>query len=390
MRQTSDLFATLLRYSHQRVTRIDAYYDGVLTMANVPFVDGVLSDDDSAVVKRELTLNVPVRTPLARLDPGSDETHPLNCYGQMLRVHTGIMMPGPPDQRAPELLAQGWYLITDWQRNDDEKTLNLSAQDLSARIVDDHFYSPEAPPPAATYASEFTRLIGGSLPAVHIDAGLIDRPLNSPSVVWDRDRVAALNELCDAWPARWYVDDAGRGVAAPPYAPVTSDSVQVVTFTDGSAGTITTRARANQRTRVYNAAIVTGALGQNGAAAPRAILEVTDPSSPIAVGGPFGRRPRFHNSDLIQTQAQADATAAMLIGRYTRFGRAEAIGLIPDPRVELGDIARVYTADGDAYLGRVTKRTLPLIARQGGMSVTVSTLPAGEAGRARAMQQHRK
>lgn len=380
MRVSTPTFAAILAYSHTRVTTVDAYYAGALTLAGVPVDEGELSWDESAAIKASLSLTVPVRTPLSRLDPGNDPTHPLNCYGQILRVRTGMMLPAPPEVQAAELLDQGLYVITRWQRNDEDKTLTITGAALSWLLEDARLYHPETPPAGATFASEFTRLVGGILPVV-IDPALADRALSAPTIVWERERAGALSELCDAWPARWYVSDTGQAVAAPPYPPVTDASIAAVTFSDGAKGLITARERENQRTRVYNAFVVNGATGMDGAAAPHAVAEITDAASPIRVGGPFGRRPRFFASDLITTQAQAVAVATAQRDHFSAFGRAEAIAAIPDPRVQLGDIARVFTADGDASTGRITKIVLPLTARQGAMAVTVSTLPSEDVTR---------
>lgn len=380
MRISTPAFAAILPYSHTVVTKVDAFYGGALSMPDVPISEGEVAWDDSAAIKATLSLTVPVRTALSRLDPGNDPVHPLNCYGQILRVRTGMMLPATsPEVQTPELLDQGLFLITRWQRNDEDKTLSITATSLAWLLEDARLYHPETPPPGATFASEFTRLAAGILPVV-IDPGLADRPLTATKV-WDRERAGALTELCSAWPARWYVNDSGQAVAAPPYPPVTEASVAAVTFSDCAVGVITGRERENQRTRVYNGFVVNGATGLDGAAAPHAVAEITDPASPIRVSGPFGARPRFFSSEMITTQAQAVAVATAQRDHFAAFGRAETLAAIPDPRVQLGDIARVYTADGDTCLGRITKLTLPLTARQGAMTATVSTLPSEDLAR---------
>lgn len=379
MRTCTPTFAAIVPYSHTVVTKVDAFYGGALSMSDVPINEGEVTWDDSAVIKSTLTLTVPVRTALSRLDPGNDPTHPLNCYGQILRVRTGMLLPAAPEVQAAELIDQGLFLITRWKRNDEDKTLAITASSLAWLLDDARFYHPETPPAGATFASEFTRLVGGILPVV-IDPALADRALTATKV-WDRERAGALTELCNAWPARWYVNDSGQAVAAPPYSPVTEATAPVVTFSDGAIGVITARERENQRTRVYNAFVVNGATGLDGAAAPHAVAEITDPASPIRVSGPFGARPRYFSSEMITTQAQAVAVATAQRDHFAAFGRAETLAAIPDPRVQLGDVGRVYTADGDTCVGRVTKVVLPLTARQGAMAVTVSTLPSDDLAR---------
>ncbi|MEV6969990.1 DUF5047 domain-containing protein [Hamadaea sp. NPDC051192] len=334
-----------------------------------------VSFDDSAVQKRSCTVVVPARTPLLRLDPGNDPMHPLNNYGQRLRIRTGLRIPGGE----AELLDMGWYLITTWSRDEQDGTVTIRGADLSKLIVDARLYAAESPPVGATYGTEFVRLVDGILPAA-VSPDLDDMAISS-GTVWERDRDAALTALTSAWNgARWYVDDSGTVEAAPAHPDITSATTPDVVITDGSAGTLTGRQRDADRDRQYNALVVTGATPDDGTAAPYAVAEITDPASPIRVSGPFGRKPRFFQSDLITTGAQATATATNLLGRYTLFGRAEAVDAVPDPRVQLGDVARIYTADGDAYLGRITALTLPLTGAQGAMNATASTLPRDDEG----------
>jgi hypothetical protein len=133
-----------------------------------------------------------------------------------------------------------------------------------------------------------------------------------------------------------------------------------------------------QRGALYNRVVVDGKTVDDGSAPrPHAVAEITDASSPIRATGPYGRVTRFYASDLITTQAQADAAAASLLVTYASVGRSEPVKAIPDPAVQLGDVARVSTRDGDRYTARVDHITLPLTVRDGSMEVTPGMLPAG-------------
>lgn len=369
VRVTSDQWSALLPYSHQVTTTVDSWLGGQVLAYGVPVASGQLAYDDTGTVKGRLTITVPARTPLQRWDPAGDPGAPLANYGQRLQVKTGLVYPNG----AVERLAHGWYLITDWERDEAAGTIKVDALSIAQLVADDRLPAPWSPPAGYTFASTFSKLLEGILP-VTIPAGFPDRAITQ-SIVFERDRDKALDLLCQAWPARWYVDDLGRATVAAPYAAVTAASPVVFTITDGANGTVTGRARAAQRGALFNRVVVDGKIADNGAAAPRAIADLTDAASPIRVGGPYGVVTRFYASDMIVTQAQAQATADAMLVEYSTGGRVEKVTAVPDPALQLGDVGRVFTRDGDAFTGRVTTITLPLTAGDGPMAVALAVPP---------------
>lgn len=368
----SPSWSTLIRYSHRVVTRVDSYLAGVQLAANLPLDAGDITYDDTGTLKRRLTLTVPAHTPTANWDPAGNPSAPLAAYGQRLHVATGIGYPNG----AVELADHGWYLLTSWERDDAEGTITVEGFDLAQLVADDRLTAPSSPPGGATYVSEFTRLIGGLLPVV-IDPGLADRAI-SATVVWERDRDEALNILCRAWPARWYVGDDGAAHAAAPYSAVTAATAPDVQLTDGTDGTIVSRARRGDRGALYNVLVVDGRQPDDGSARPHAVSQITDAASPIRATGPYGKVTRFYESDLITTQPQAQASADSMLITYASAGRVESATAVPDPALQLGDIARITTIDGKQFTGRITGLALPLTVDDGAMTVTIGTLPAEE------------
>ena len=372
MRAMSPAWRQLIRYSHRVITRADSWLAGQQLAAAIPVESGTITYDDTGTLKRRLSLTVPAQTPTATWDPAGNPAAPLAAYGQRLHVATGISYPNG----AVELADHGWYLLTSWERDDAEGTITVEAFDLAQLVADDRLPEPSSPPPGATYVSEFTRLIGANLPVV-IDPGLTDKAI-SGSVVWERERDTALNTLCAAWPARWYVGDDGAAHAAPAYPAVLANTAPVIELTDGEAGTVVTRARRGDRGALYNVLVADGRQPDDGSARPHAVAQITDPASPVRASGPYGRVVRFYESDLITTQPQAQATADSLLITYASAGRVESATAVPDPALQLGDVARIYTKDGHAYTGRTTGLALPLTAKEGAMTVTIGTLPAEE------------
>jgi hypothetical protein len=353
------------------VARVESWLAGTQLAPDVPILSGKIDYDDSAVVKRRLTITVPADTADRTWDPAGAVTAPLAAYGQRLHVFAGI---GYPNGQV-ELCDHGWYLITKWQYEETERTISVEAQDLAQLVVDDRLTAASSPPAGTTYGAEFTRLLSGILPA-RID--LPDRSMSANNTtVWERERDQALNELCAAWPARWYVDDTGTAVAAPVYPIVTDTTPPDMMITDGGEGIITARQRGQERGALFNVSVVDGKANDDGSPGPHAVRQITSPSSPIRVGGPYGRVPRFYASDLITTQGQANDVAAANLVTYATAGRSEPVSTVPDPCILLGDVARVFTQDGKAFTGRITAIGLPLTPDEAPMTITVAMLPAG-------------
>jgi hypothetical protein len=380
MRQNPDMEG-LLAVSHPVACIVDVWYGGVLILSAVPLIEGSVSFDDSATLQRTCELIIPAYADAARYDPGDDPLGPLNCYGQRLHIRSGMVLPNG----TTTYVDLGWYLTYAWERSEPDATITVKGADLALLIADDKLLVASAPLGNGTLASEATRLVNSILP-VRIDPGLVDRAIPYGAPLYERERTDAIDGLCAAWPARWYVNDNAEVQYAPPYAPVTAATPPDVVITDGAAGSILGRARDGDRGRQNNIAVVEGITPDDGTAPPRAVAQITDPASPLRVGGPFGRRPRFFSSPFIATVPEAQAAADAYLDRWTVPGRGEVVSAAPDPRVQLGDVARVYTRDGDTFLGRVTKVDLPLTPSDG-MQLTVSTVAEDDATVAR---RHRR
>lgn len=369
MRPVSEFWRYAIAASHGSEVRVESWRAGARLAAEVPVTEAELSYDDTADLRRQLTLTVPARTPDGILwEPRDDPNHPLACYGQRLHVYAGITVPSG----GIELLDHGWYQIASWEHQQADNTVKVTAVDLAQRLIDDRLYTAESPAPGSTYRSELVRLANGNLP-VRVDRQILDGPINS-ATVWDRDRLTDIRHLGRAWGVRILVDDAGELAAEPEYPPVSAAAV-VTRLVSGFGGTVIDRGRSGNRERLYNAVSVTGKTPEAaGATPPWAVAEVTDPTSPIRVDGPYGRRPRFYTSDLLTTAEQCQDTANALLATVSGRSRSETIQAVPDPSLELGDVAEVITS-GDPWIGRVTAIRLPLLAT-GPMDVTISTTPA--------------
>lgn len=370
MRDVSATWRQTIPYSHAIVTRVDSYRGGVLLASDIPIVGGAMKYDNTGTLRRRLTISVPARDGLTRWDPGNNAYAPLNAYGQRLRVHTGIVGPG-----GPELVDLGETLITSWARDEPNGTVEIEAVDLAQLVIDNLFPYPTTPHAGNTFYQEFQRLVT-PLQAAPLDAGLVDRVMPATSTVYDDERDKTLNELVATWGARWYVGDDGKAHAGPLYPAVPTNAVPAFTLQDGTTGTVTQRGRQAQRGALVNLVVVEGKASTTGSGvAPIAVAGITDPASPIQDGGPYGRVVRKFQSDLVITLADAHAAADAQLARLSQLGRAEKVSCVPDASIELGDIGRTYTEDGDAWVGRVATIDLPLTIDDGPMLVGLSNQP---------------
>ncbi|MFJ9125700.1 hypothetical protein ACIRJS_16555 [Streptomyces sp. NPDC102340] len=371
MRDFGPLYPLLLTRSHRVLTSISSWRSGSQLAGNIPILSGTITYDDTANLRRRVEITVPYEDPQNQFvwDPGDDSAHPLNYYGQRLNVRVGIGLP----RGGSVWFNHGWFLIDSWEIEETDRTVSVSAVDLSQLVDDDRHYTAESPGKGFTYPQEFQRLLDGQLPFV-IDGGLSTRRVNS-TTVWDRDRRKNLDDLCKAWPSRWYVDDDGDAHVAAAYEQITSDTPVDAVLDWGDEGTVTGRSRSGDRERIYNAVIVTGKQAEDGSEIqPFGGAEIRDVTSPIRIQGPFGKRPKFYQSDLLTTSAQCVATAETMLTEASRIARTEPITAVPDYALELGDVAQVRT-HGRYFTGRVQSIELPLTADDGAMKVTLSTIP---------------
>jgi hypothetical protein len=380
MRKVSDLWRQLVPYSHAIVTKVDSYRGGQLLASDIPITAGVISYDDSTPIRRRLKLTVPARDGGIRWDPGNDPLAPLAANGQRLRIATGLGY----INGLPETVDLGETLITKWTRDEANGTIEIEATDLAQFVFDSGFVFPGTPSDAYGFAfyfsAEFESLIQGvgspqGLYPTVIDPGLANRGILKSTVVYDGDRTKALETVMAAWPARWYVGDDGKAHAAAPYGPVDPAGAVTLTLTDGAAGTVISRARTAQRGAIFNFVMVRGKAMHAGGKQPWKFAYITDPDSPIYPLGPYGRVLRTFESDLIDNTIDAGAVADAQLIQYSSVGRSEKLACIPDASIELGDIARAFTLDGDTWVGRVGTIDLPLTASDGPMMIGLTNQP---------------
>jgi hypothetical protein len=210
-------------------------------------------------------------------------------------------------------------------------------------------------PSSWTVWDEIERLVGDVV-------STIDPPFDTPQVpagiVYDDNRfdtVAKLAKLANAEPV---MNADGQLtlelLTGGDLAPDIDFNVNLLEYT-----------RTLSRSNVYNIVVASGK-GANSLTIRRAAQTV---SGPLAVDGPFGRKPTFYDSDLLTTTQAVQSKADDLLSDVATASNQEIpVTILPNPAIELNDFVNLITETG-TIKGRIVRFSYP---SQGAMQVTVS------------------
>lgn len=313
------------------VPSVSSWLDGALLADNVPVVSGLLSVDSGQQVAERLTLSVPERLDGTSWVPGDDPYHPLARYGQQLSVSVSVTSPVSGVQWQTPL---GGYQVQSWSWDRRSGVVSVECVGLLQRLADARFTTPAVPRAGDTLVSLLVRLVGDGMPVV-VDPALTDRAVPT-SWQWGEDRLGAVWEIADAWPARLSVDPYGQLLISPPLPATAVGVTPVVTLTDGLGGTVIAAPTSQARDGVYNVVVARSSATDDPARPPvQGIAQVT--SGPLSAAGPYGQVVRFWSSPLATTRAQLEASAAALLATSLRPATTRTVTCAPDPRLEVGD-----------------------------------------------------
>lgn len=359
MISTSARFLEAMTSSYVIRTRVESWLGGVLLADDIPVADATEEVDRTLRVPERLTFTVPITDRGVSYDPTLDPAHPLAPYGQQVRVSVGVdLAPG-----VTEWVTRGWYLIQDADVDGD--TVSVTAVGLLGLVEEARFVSPFQP--SSTIVATLRKLIEPALTVV-VDSALTDRSVPS-GITWDEDRLGAVTELLDAWPADAFVTGEGYlHVTAP-----ADSSSSVLSLNDGATGTFVDRTLKLTRD---GAATVVVARGEatDGAVVQGVAYDLT--GGPLAYDGPFNPLPvpYFFSSPLLTTNAQARSAASTVLARLRRSSRQDLqVEAVPHYALQAGDritleSERLGIESQDAI---VETLTMPLTAGGGAMQASV-------------------
>ncbi|MEU0860616.1 DUF5047 domain-containing protein [Streptomyces griseofuscus] len=354
-------FLATLSTSHVMVVKVDAFYNGVLTAADLPFTDGSVTVDRGSKTRRSLSLTVAG----TKLLPWA-EGDVLSAYGQQLVVSRGIRYSDGSEEWVP----LGTFRINEPSGDVHMGPVSITGQSMECAISDDAFQVPTTTKGQSTCVDAITTLIHQTLPDAAI-ANLTSGARN-PAVAtanWDAgsDRWDAITQIASAMQAEIYVDAQNRFVIAD--LPDVVNGPVAWDIADGEFGNLVSAARSMPRTGVYNAVVASGENSSSGSTPVSGTAKDTDPSSPTRWGGPFGKVTKFISSALWTTSGDCQAAAQYALFDATAPNVQMSIDSLPNPALEGNDIIRLsYVGKRERYL--VQSLTIPLTP-DGGFSIAL-------------------
>lgn len=349
---------------------IEAWYAGQC-LGVVPHRDASVTWTDGSLLTGQLKFEAPRASawyqelPLAvrYVNHGSDPddpsltSDPLGADGQRVRVRYGIRRPGDRDVAWVQL---GWFRID--QAKPDGQAVQVTAPDLMDLVQRARFPVPQVLDSTwFTYRNSLDVLLYPLVPFV-VD-GVPDRSL-MVTKSWERERLDAVSELLESWPARGHLDESGTLVISPAYT-VPELGPAIRTGAGGNASSIEPVANPDAG---FNACVAIGR-DPNGQDI-QGIAYLTE--GPRRWDGPYGRNPGFYASDMLTTPAQCREVARSTLYKWqTRQAETWEVLMAPDPRLELGDRRPITPTDGGPVrVGVATGIELSLTAAGGAMKAT--------------------
>jgi hypothetical protein len=351
---------SLLTGSYGYACAVESWYDGQLLAADIPVFTAAEEVDRTVRVPERVTFTVPREAAGVSWSPVSDR-HPLAANGQRLHVKLGIRL----DSDRVEWFERGRFLIqTSFINGNDE--VQVEALGLKALVDEAKLVSPYQP--SGTLVSTLRGLVEPALTVV-VDAALTDRAVPS-GINYDEDRLGAVLELLDAWPADAYVTPAGYLAVVP----ATQSTTSVLSLTTGTGGTVITATGSSTRDGAYNAVVARGT-ATDGGQVQGVAYDMS--GGPKGYGGPFNPLPvpYYFTSPLLTTVIEAQRAAETIMARFQRgTARQFDIDMVPHPALQAGDVVSVTTDDVTDLLCSVEAFNLPYKATGGSQRVTVRSL----------------
>lgn len=335
MLAVSDRFLAALRESHTVSIAARVYRPSAPTVPiDVPVVGGQVRIDRDARVRRQGTLEVAFSLD----DQTARDTVRELPFGGYAVIERGIRFADGSVER----VQLGHFRIESvaWDELQGEASLTLA--DRFAQVQDEPFLTPYAPAglkPSDAAVAIVQQVFGTSI-AYHV----LTTPASEPAIqdtVYEEDRAQAVGDLASSVDAEVMFDHLGDFVIRPRGGSV----LPVWTVDAGDRGAMIAASETLDRSTVRNGVLVRGQ--PSAEAAPIYALAINDdPASPTRWAGPFGKVALISSSTAVQTQAQADATAASLLNLRLGASRTLALQALPNPALEPDDVIALVHADG--------------------------------------------
>lgn len=351
MRPRSARWDVRIIASHRISLQVSALLAGVPVPGadNLRVAKGRVTLDRRAAVRGRLQIDLaePLLVPNG---PGD----PLSPFGFELAITRGITYADGTTERIPI----GVFPIQSSNANDLELT-SVDALDRAQLVRDARLEDDFSIAAGTNYADAIRSLIATGVPATQF--AFATTPYTTPALVFpvESDRWAKAVDMARSIGCELFFNGDGVCVLQPE---PTATGTPVLTLAEGAGSVLIDAGLKLDRATAYNRVVVSSTSTTAGSAF-RAVATDSDPNSPTAYAGPFGRKPRFFASPLIASQAQAAAAAAGILATSRGVAKSITFDMVPNPTVEPGDLVRIARSSLGIDELHVTDRlSIPLTA----------------------------
>lgn len=334
--------------------KVSSWLGDTLLADDIPVSAATEESDRSLNVPERVRFTVPKRDRNTSWVPTANDS-PLAANGQTLKVSLAV----GKGAEGMEWFQRGEFLILSAEEGN--QTIEVTAVGLLYLVSEAGFIAPFQP--SGTLVSTLRALVEPAV-SVNVDNAPTDRSVPS-AITWD-DRIGALYELLDAWPAVPRMNEQGYLEVLPDVTP----TVAVRSFTNQAGGTVISSVGTSTRDGGFNVVIATG----NAADGTEVRGQANVGSGPWMYPGgaanplpvPFG-----YSSPLLTSGGQCTAAAQTVLARKMRQSvlRRFTVTAVPDPTLQLGDAVSITDDEVTDLLCTVERIALPY--KPGAMELTV-------------------
>jgi hypothetical protein len=325
---SSDRFDAAIRSSHDVVTRCDVLdKTGRIVVRQLDIVSGSVSVDATRKTRRQCSLTLQDPTGELVPDSASDLLQPYSGYH--LQLWRGIRWRDGTE----ELFPLGTFATTTPNNHDsgDSLEIQVDGYDRSKLLTRVRWTQPYTVPSGAKTIDAVKAIIESRMPGMryNIEPSNATVPGSTLGTTADNDPWDDAQKFATADGMELFFD--ARDIVTMRRIP-DPDTEQVMrTFTDGEDSVVLSFRRENDASKMYTGVIV--------------YSEGSEINAPIRVEvwrqDTNLRIPYFFPTGLIQNAAQARQTGESILRRVGQAEFSVELSVIPDPRIEDGDIVRV-------------------------------------------------
>lgn len=356
MYAVSDAFNEALHKDSRRWnTVVEVVYQNDVVLASDVIVSGYIGLD-SVAIRRELHVTFVdaqgVLTPATTRDL-------LSPKGTELRVKRGLYIPSLDDYEYVPLGVFG-LVKPEVRANSDGVKVECKAFDRVDNVRARRFSDPWVVTQGTPVTTAIAAIVASRIP--NIPVKITPSTYTTPEIVFDRldSPWDSVRTLCAAAGLVAYFDGLGSLVIEPAVGRETGIAYSIGT----EVATLMNVSRTMDSQETYSGVQV---LGENPDQTTFRVEKWDmDPTSPTYSEGPFGRRPYGFFSEMITTQAQAQAKAEELFAQKVRIAEEVEINTVGTIAHDIDDIFTVTdprTRTDGRY--QIVSGTVPLRVQQG-------------------------